>query len=51
MVHLFLHSSTFYQTHKVLCFTMLFNWPDTPKSAPSYGGIYIPTSCMFPGPA
>ena len=27
----FLHSSPFYSTPKVLCFTMLFNRPDTPK--------------------
>jgi len=37
---LFLHHSSFYPTHKILCFTMLFNRPDTPKSAPSSGGIY-----------
>ena len=27
----FLHSSPFYPTLKILCFTMLFNQPDTPK--------------------
>ena len=40
--HPFLHSSPFYPTPKILCFTVVFNRPDTRKSAPYRGGIYIP---------
>jgi len=29
---------------------MFFNRTDTPKSAPSCRGIYIPMKYMFPGP-
>jgi len=43
---IFLHSSPFYSTPKILCFTMLFNWLDTTKSAPPLGGIYTPSN-MF----
>jgi len=31
-VHLLWHTSPFYPTHKILCFTTLFNRPDTLKS-------------------
>jgi len=42
-----LHNSPFYPTPKILCFTMLFNHPDT-QSAPSCGGMY--PMYTFPGP-
>jgi len=45
-VHPFLYSSPFYPTPKILCFTMLFNRPDTPKSAPSRGSIHEVLSRM-----
>jgi len=39
----FLHKSVFYPSSKILCFTMLFNRPDTPKVIPFlWGHLYIP---------
>ena len=54
-VHPFLHSSSlFYRTPKILCFTMLFNRPDIPKSDHFRGFLDHPTqhpNCILIGSA
>jgi len=50
-VHLFLHSSRFYLTPKVLCFRMLFNQPDNPKGSHSHGASTSPcNTCLLDPP-
>jgi len=37
----FLHSSHFYPSHKMLCFTMLFSQSDTPKVPVPVGYLHL----------
>jgi len=47
----FLHSSPFYPVPKILCFTMLFNWPDSPKvPLPMVGSISPCNTCSMDPP-